>query len=461
MSEVENKIDKMSNDQIEKAFDKMVAAGDELVAKSKDGTISEKAAKEVFKAIQEEDNDEIKTVLNLPSNNGVIESDGSGVPENSESEVQVDPVTGLMREVPEKVTIDDIDREMAKLLDMEPEDLVNLPSSINDVPFDEELVSGNVKNYCGVDDIDTVTGIIEVIKKYRKTPDSEKEKINWYNEMPETVKDAINKQCAMVPQQNIKSAKKLFANEIIVGLIRDAGIDRMTVDLNNVMQEFNNAGNELISMSLDLQRSSMEESIDKYIENLEESKSKEGLTEEDLAKIEENITLFNKVKDAFIESYRLEGLLDMLRRHKIRVRPIDVKDRYAKHCNDFLYKYSKDTPFIIHDISLCTPILHRRFPEYTVEEVAKFIVAFIRYTMNYNAKDVVDHTFMYYFIHNIIHIDYAIEGKDQKEHAFVNLFCGNIERGIRLINGHSEFKNESGGKDVADGADEKVLQSTT
>ena len=79
--------------------------------------------------------------------------------------------------------------------------------------------------------------------------------------------------------------------------------------------------------------------------------------------------------------------------------------------------------------------------KYTVEEVARFMIAFMKYTMNMKANDVVDHTFMSYFVSNIINIDFASTGT-QEENAFVNLFCSNIERGIRLINGYDEYNTE-------------------
>ena len=153
----------------------------------------------------------------------------------------------------------------------------------------------------------------------------------------------------------------------------------------------------------------------------------------------------------------------MLRRHKIKIKKIDI-DKYKRHCENFLFKYKKDVPYVIDDISICAPILCRKLPEYDTVEIIRFMIAFMKYTMNFKANDVADHTFMSYFISNIKNMDFVNISKDQEASAFINVFLNNIERGVRLINGYSEYEEEGNActdEEVAEETAEEVLKSAT
>lgn len=417
----------MSDNQVEDALNNVL----------NNATISDDQIKEVMDVIKEEDTPEIKEVLNMPSNNGVKEVDENDRTETEvetkEVDVTVNPITGALQEKFEDSMKKD--KNGPNLLDIDLDDLVDIPESIYDVPFDESLVENNLESYGITKDTKVITDLIALIKEYRSN--RERNKVNWYYKMPDEIKTIINKNCVQVNNVS-NSAKKMFAEALLDGLISDTGIDKMTIDLQESLAKAFDMSN-FVSMTLDLQKSSFEEGIEKNILTLNTIKEKEE-DEEKIQKINEKIDLLTKVRDAFIEAYQLNGLLDKLRNHKIKIKKIDI-DKYGRHCENFLWKYKKDTPFIIKDITLCTPVLHRRFPEYTVEEVARFMIAFMKYTMNMKANNVVDHTFMSYFVSNIINIDFASTGT-QEENAFVNLFCSNIERGIRLINGYDEYNTE-------------------
>lgn len=423
------RVDEMSDKEVEEAYDKMLNTRDPLM----DNTITKDQAKEVMKAVNSEDTEDVEVMQQLLSDNKENINDGDG--EAPEGEVDnevlnttVNPNTGLFNsEASEEEK--KIDAEMAKLLDIDLEDLYKVPDSINDIPFDEDMVKNNLASY-GIEESNSeaVFGLIDTIKEYRSIKDNkEREKINWYDHLPEAIQKIIDTNCAMVGNKS-RAAKKLFAYEIIEGIIRDSAIDRMTIDLQESVNEaFDMSG--LVSMTMDLQKTNFETNIDKYIETLQSKYSDDESKKE---KLEQSIATLKAVKEAFIESYQLTGLLDKLEHHKIRIKKIDL-DKYKRHCENFLWKYKKDTPFIISDISLCLPILDRKFKDkYTTDQIARFMIAFMKYTMNMKANDVVDHTFMSYFINNIRNMDFA--QINQEENAFINVFLSNIEKGIRLIN---------------------------
>ena len=227
-----------------------------------------------------------------------------------------------------------------------------------------------------------MNALLDLIDEYRSTENADD--VNWYVKLPESIKNNINKQC-IDANNNTLWAKKVFALELIKGLITDAGIDKLIVDMQKSLEEAFDMG-PLMEMILEKQKTSFEVNIQNVINKMKENN-------EDEAKIKQ----LEGVRDAYIESYKLDGLYNAICNHKIKVKDFDV-EKYRRHCESFLFKYKKDTPFIISDISICIPILIRKLPEYTSEELAKFIIAFIKYTQNMNSKDVVDHTFLSYFI---------------------------------------------------------------
>ena len=335
-------------------------------------------------------------------------------------EVTIDPSTGIINNVgaDEKSEEEDaIDREMARLLDINVEDLYSLPKSQSEIPYDRELVKENILQLGFENEADIII-LLDLIDEYRATAEDQREKLNWYPKLPNSIQDNINKQCASVGN-NSPWAKKTFALELIKGLIMDAGIDRLTIDMQKSLQEAFDMG-PLMEMLLDKQKTAFEVNIQDIIDKMK------GNNE-----AEEKIKQLEGVRDAYIESYTLNGLYTAISNHKIKVKDFDV-EKYARHCETFLFKYKKDTQFIISDISACVPILIRKLPEYTSEQLAKFIIAFIKYTQNMSAYDVVDHTFMSYFISNIRSLD--LTSTDITKMEFSTILLSNIDKCVRAIN---------------------------
>ena len=455
-------VNNMSDKEVEDTFNNVLNKG----------TISDEDVKKVMDAVAETDTEEIKEVLDLPSNNGVLENDGNGeIPEGeSESEevkTTIDPNTGIFNSSENNDSEEEkkLDEEMANLLDVSVEDLYSNPETLGDIDFNEDIVKKRLESY-GLKDAAQIVDLMEVIKKYRKDPD--KDKKNWYNELPEVFKNNIMMQCIQIGNTST-DVRKMFARELLDNLMTDIGFDRVAVDIQKLIAELNvevenfnkeikNDVSEYITMSLDLQKTNFEAKIDKMVELATEKYEKEKDE-----KILESIETVKRVKAAFIESYELKGLLDMLRRHKIKIKKIDI-DKYKRHCENFLFKYKKDVPYVIDDISICAPILCRKLPEYDTVEIIRFMIAFMKYTMNFKANDVADHTFMSYFISNIKNMDFVNISKDQEANAFINVFLNNIERGVRLINGYSEYEEEgnaSAEEEVAEESEHDVLKSAT
>jgi hypothetical protein len=82
------------------------------------------------------------------------------------------------------------------------------------------------------------------------------------------------------------------------------------------------------------------------------------------------------------------------------------------------------------------PVLRRKFPEFTTEQIIKFVIAFCKFCQNMDSKDVIDHTFMSYVLINVSSLDLVIN--DQEQDAFVSTLCESIRSAISAVNNIKE-----------------------
>lgn len=370
--------------------------------------LTEVEVKELAKVLDSMTSEEAKMVQSLPSNNGVLENTAATNKEKDiikKETVTIDPNTGTMQAINNS-----IDAEIAKLLEVNIEDLYEVPESAADIPYDPELVKANASNY-GLKNTD-IAALLPVIDKFRAGEDC-----NWYAELPPTIRKMINRQCLEV-NNNSLSAKKLFAEELIRGLIRDAGIDRITIDLQQVTNKaFDISG--IMKMTLDYQNTILETKMLETADNLE----KDGKTD----KAEH----LRKVAAAYRQSYTFEDFIAAAKSGHLRVKAFDVT-KYARFANEFNYKYEKDTPFVINDITGIAPILRRKFPEFTTDQIVRFVIAFCKFCQNMDSKNVIDHTFMSYVIINISSLDLVVN--DQEQDIFLTALGENIKAAVRAVN---------------------------
>lgn len=384
-------------------------AADKMVAPLAAPTLSESDKEELKEFLEENMSEDAKFLDSLPSNNGIDEAVDNQLEDIIEERtVNIDPNTGSVISLEGKV-----DAELAKMLDINIEDLYEIPKSAAEIPYDPELIKSNGANY-GLKESDMIA-LLPVIDDFRAGKDK-----NWYSMLPDSIKQMINKQCAYL-NNNSQAAKKLFAEELIRGLIRDAGIDRITIDLQKVTEQaFGEGLSGIMKMTLDYQRTILET---KFLENAERLEA-EGKTE----KAEH----LKKVAEAYRQSYTLENFIAAAKTGKLRVKKFDL-EKYGRYIAEFNHKYETDTPFVINDISGIAPILVRKFFEtFTTEEVITFIIAFCKFCRNMNAKDVIDHTFMSYVIINVSTLDLIV--KDQEEGAFVNTLTDSLHKAIAASN---------------------------
>ena len=385
---------------------------------------------EIMDTIKASETKEDKMVASLLSNNGKTEADGTLEPVTEEAIVQGNIVTGGVnvlneREVKEEEEFEGVefDNELKKLLTMEDDELYKVPESMEEIHITNDMLKDTIKTSIGLGDEETEE-LIPLVQKYMaKIP------VAYYDSLPKTLKLSVDKQCMEVNNTSME-AKNLFASEILDTVVRDTRMDKMVIDIQKSVSEAFNIS-PLMEMLVDTQKTAFETELDKKIDIL--NKKAEKSDNEDKKNILiEKANQLSSIKNAFYQSYTYEDIIAKIKSGKLRVKKIDI-DKYKKHCKNFNYKYEQDTPFVIHDVSMLVPVLKKKLGhKYTNEQIARFVIAFIKYTVDMKATDVVDHTFMSYFISNIINLTLITDNSSKS--IFSTTLLTNICKGINAIN---------------------------
>lgn len=260
-----------------------------------------------------------------------------------------------------------------------------------------------------------------------------KEKFSYYSSMPQSVKDLINETIGVEMGSKmgsfIKEGRNYIAGSILQDIVNGATQEVAYNDLQKSIAVIKGEGAKEMkkdSYWTDVKRYLMFGTLEKADKLREEGKT-------------EQADRYEAVHDAFIESYMMTDMLDMYSRGKIRVRKIDV-EKFKKTCNSFNFKYQNSTN-VINDITQVIMILDRYADKrFDLDIIKEFICVFIKYTdiKNMKADDIVDHTFMYNWIFNIITLD-MYNKEDEFSVEFHDQLISNINNFLSVI---TERKNK-------------------
>ena len=390
------------------------------------GTITDSEVKEVSKFIEENTVEEDKKVAQFPSNNNITETENNSMePVTEEVNASINVNTGAIDVLLQDNEDSDLklDDEIIRLLTMEEDDIYKVPESVTDINVtDQELEEA--ARATGINEEDIVN-LLPLLKKYMDGED-----LNWYNELPLNIRKKVDISCLEVNNTS-KDAKKLFAAELLDTIIRDCRFDKVVIDFQKAVEKAYDLS-PLMEMAIGEQKTLFEEKIEDVI-----TKSKEKIegadNKEAVEKIENSIKVLEGIRESYRQSYTLEAFIEELKTGKLKVKDFDIRklDRFVNNFNFFYNK--KNNPFIISDIRMAIPVLRRRFVDtFTEKEITTMIIAFIKHCKNRNAFDVIDHTYMSYFISNIICLDGITTNQGQE--AFSTLLINNLEEAIKAAN---------------------------
>lgn len=287
--------------------------------------------------------------------------------------------------------------------------------NIQDI-VDKQLDSLNKIDYKDFENLDKDTLLKKILEYTAKTDDSKEsniaslmirrmngENFNPYDEFTDNMKREVDsvvaKTASLASQARVNSnpqaiVSRMFLDQMIAEFKNSIVGETMDLDtmLSGFDKELEKSANEMagevgrMMLSLDEQRKA---EIDAAIKRCEEQGKDEAKAK------------LLKMKDVIDESFNLEKFAEACKNIKIKRGDLKKPDRVF---DPFNFKYEKHKNNI-NNIKDCKFFLSRHLPEYTDTHKLMLCLAFCKYCMNFSPDDIEQHTFMYYFIRNIIAID--------------------------------------------------------
>ena len=389
----------MSN--INESYEKMLDAVDTLKQKAQQEEISDDDVNEIAKALTDAAKDLPSTAL---LNEAKKEADKEQQNTSSVANIYINPVSGKPMYADE---IDDDDDELPSFEQlMEDDSIAPMDIDISKVHITEEKVDEVVKPIFGDIDFNVAdyTAIINAANKYKNG-----EKFSYYNAMPAVIQEKINIAIGVEMGSKMGNFLKEGRNYIAGSLLNDI-VQAQALDV--TLYDFQKSINEVIRKGTsEIKKDEYWNSVRKYFleDTLKIAADLRSKGEYDKA------DKYRAVRDAYVESYTFEKMKDLFHRGKLKVKKIQI-EKFKRTCTEFNLKYQKSQN-IIQEVSLILTALDRHAnKKYDLDIIKEFICIFILYTqyMHMDPNNIVDHTFMYYFIHNILTLDYYDKEKEEE-----------------------------------------------
>ena len=385
--------------------------------------------KEANKVVEE--SDDLQQIANMPSNNGKVERSreeaNQDKGEYKMTNVLVDPNTGENK-IFDTQDPDSIDNEsfedFCKRIEDEDfsentekpitqEELTNYIN--NDAKKNASDETAELVNNLNLSESD-IKQILEVTNKKMN-----KEEVNCYKELPDSVKDIINKYMRKggIPEgtNGSRAFRNSLANALIEEFILNITSNRIQSDFAKEIEDaYNTAASDISDAVVGYTQEKNKEFRD-AVEKIEDPEKKKKL---------------EKLIDRIDEAYNLNELAEFAKTCKIKRFEIEKPAR----CFDrFINKY-KNTKYNIYDINMCIPILARNIniddsTRYNIDDVVAFLDVFCKQTLNMFPSNAEEMVYMYFFIHNIVIID--INKKSKNNMNASDGFIKNVQKVIDNI----------------------------
>ena len=276
-----------------------------------------------------------------------------------------------------------IDSNPAESNNVTVSDMINDNVELKLAKASEESMT-KVLNDFGVNDEEDVRLFIKILNKHKAG-----EKIE-YLELPSFAKEMVDSLCEL----NKTVSKPRAIKDALNFILNEMNIEQEFVDFQEALKkEMNIPG--MMDMYAGFLRDSMEI---KLLETADKIES------EDKDKAE----ILRKISREFTGTYKFTKILNEIENNTKNYRKLD-KDikKYSQFCRNFNYKYMNNK-LVINDINLVYDIL-TRVSNYSEDTIKKFIILFTKICMNYSPENVIEHTYMYYTIKNILSLSFTNE----------------------------------------------------
>lgn len=372
--------------------------------------VNEEMIKEELELTDEQVEEIVATLHPKTEEAETVETEGDGVPYNvlnkgnlikTQVKVSIDPETGM--QMVEGVAENENKKDISLSDVLDGEDELKLATITEDTCKELEDL--------GLSEEDTQK-LYSIILRYKA-----KEKFNIYNELPTTIKNMVDN---LAMSKNPRVLSEVSKN-ILEFFINQLHMEQEFIDLQ-----------ESLKKELDIPGV-----VDMYAEHLIKSMEVDLIkkAEEIEATDPEKAKQLRHVSTTFTDTYKFTlQKLELDNNPKI-VKKInkDLK-KFNRHCMEFNYKY-QNSKFKITDVSLLVNCLSRHLGEdISVEDIKKFVLLFTNICRNMSDKNIIEHTFMYYTIKNILTIEHL-----QKDNEFYTNMISDI---TDIINRIKEIEKE-------------------
>lgn len=137
---------------------------------------------------------------------------------------------------------------------------------------------------------------------------------------------------------------------------------------------------------------------------------------------------------AFKESYNFSIMKDLYKNTgKLKVKSI-MLEKFDRTCNEFNSQYKNHQRTIINVKQLVKALDRTADKKFDLDVIKEFICVFIKYTQykNMSPNNIADHTFMYYFIFNILTVN-TCNPEIEEDVQFRDQLINNINEFLQLI----------------------------
>ena len=274
-------------------------------------------------------------------------------------------------------------------------------------------------------DMETINTISSMIKRRLNG-----EKFSPYSLFPQRIKDQIKDMAVESGQPVNKQTLNFIATYVFNEMVnnyknlipsgQNVDIDSILMGYNEGIQKIYDEGTQELSVK---RMSILEEKKAEIDASIEKAKADGN---------EEAVWEFTLMKDGLDDAYNLTKFSEAIKTIKIKKFDLEKPERVY---SIFTRKYENHR-YNISDIRPCPMILSRHLIDVPQEDLVKFCLCFCKYIQNMSPDNIVDHTFMYYFIRNIYLLDSLnprgglYESLQGKEKEFYDSFVSAIRIAI-------------------------------
>ena len=397
-------------------------------------------------------------------NNQLSEEDIELISDTMKKEAENNPDVKAMNEIKEKIESGELDSKgefinatvnvdpktgEKHIVDVDAEDKTS-DASIDEVIEGEEVIASeeaitkSVNDDLNVSDKDALA-LVSLVSDYQKGGMTLSE---VFNRLPEDLKAQFNSEAskAGIPLANIKSYRNHFVKAFMDDLLSSAQGNQFSIDLDKQLGQIYKEYNENISA---IYQSSLYEKILSMKEKISDLEAKE-----DVENKEEKIKVLEDIIHSLYESYELNDFAKFA--IKAKIKPFEL-EKPKKLYDEFRSKYN-NSKFMIQDIENIISVLEKQF-DLSTESANEFAILFCKYTRNMKADNLADHSFMYYFISNIISIQArggVIDNENTPESYFFDVLIKNINNIIDLRESYQYDKRHNPNAIIPEYTSEKI-----